>query len=228
MESSRPIYPSPQLLGDDLGLSRLRQPLTDAAGNSQLQTLPLTGPYDDKGPHLRGKTPQIVPTLPSQPPRHSLGSNLELRRQSMRRRRNPRFGRNPIVDSQQYQAYRARQNREGSSDDQKWPAILEDAFLDGNSSISSLLSTANIMLALIEIPTMGRRKYSYKGKPHGRNELIKEYLWIAYCQSLAPGQRPDLTMKRTRKQVSSHIQVLKGFLKDHPACKYSPPQVKLS
>lgn len=66
---------------------------------------------------------------------------------------------------------------------------------------------------------MGRRKFSYKGKPHGRNELIKEYIWIAYLQSLAPGQRPDPSMARDRKQVSSHIQVLKGFLKDHPACK---------
>jgi transcriptional enhancer factor len=70
---------------------------------------------------------------------------------------------------------------------------------------------------------MGRRKFSYKGKPHGRNELIKEYLWIAYVQSLPAGQQPDMNMARTRKQVSSHIQVLKGFLRDHPACKLSIP-----
>jgi transcriptional enhancer factor len=66
---------------------------------------------------------------------------------------------------------------------------------------------------------MGRRKFSYRGKPHGRNELIKEYLWIAYTQSLPLGAHTDETMKRTRKQVSSHIQVLKGFLQGHPACK---------
>lgn len=66
---------------------------------------------------------------------------------------------------------------------------------------------------------MGRRKYSFKGKPHGRNELIKVYLWIAYCQSLPPGAVPDPTMERTRKQVSSHIQVLKGFMRGHPACE---------
>lgn len=70
---------------------------------------------------------------------------------------------------------------------------------------------------------MGRRKYSYRGKPHGRNELIKEYLWIAYLQSLPPGTRPDPGMMRTRKQVSSHIQVLKGFLRDHPACESLVP-----
>jgi hypothetical protein len=76
---------------------------------------------------------------------------------------------------------------------------------------------SNYHLALLLIPRMGRRKFSMKGKPYGRNELISEYLWIAYCQSLAPGEVPDNNMKRARKQVSSHIQVLKGFMKGHPA-----------
>jgi transcriptional enhancer factor len=66
---------------------------------------------------------------------------------------------------------------------------------------------------------MGRRKYSLNGKPHGRNELISLYLWIAYCESLQPGVKPDVTKQRTRKQVSSHIQVLKGFMRGHPACE---------
>lgn len=72
---------------------------------------------------------------------------------------------------------------------------------------------------------MGRRKFSYHGKPHGRNELIKEYLWIAYLESLPPGQPPDMSMARTRKQVSSHIQVLKTFFKDHPACEATHREV---
>merc|ERR1712230_316546 len=83
----------------------------------------------------------------------------------------------------------------------KWPEVLEDAFLD----------------ALMYLPKMGRRKFSYEGKPHGRNELIRVYLWLAYLESLPPGARPDESMRRTRKQVSSHIQVLKGFFKGHPA-----------
>lgn len=69
------------------------------------------------------------------------------------------------------------------------------------------------------MPNMGRRKFSFRGKPHGRNELIQEYLWIAYKNTLSPGQRPDPTMMRNRKQVSSHIQVLKGFLNPHPALR---------
>ena len=72
----------------------------------------------------------------------------------------------------------------------------------------------------MDVPNLGRRKFSYKGKPHGRNELIQEYIWLAYCQSLPPGQKPDPGMIRQRKQVSSHIQVLKHFMKDTPACEY--------
>src|SRR3569833_951944 len=65
---------------------------------------------------------------------------------------------------------------------------------------------------------MGRRKYTMRGQQHGRNMLISEYLWVAYRNSLAPGQEPDMSMKRTRKQVSSHFQVLMGFFTFHRAC----------
>jgi len=62
---------------------------------------------------------------------------------------------------------------------------------------------------------MGRRKYTMKKDQYGRNMLIGEYLWIAYCQSLPPGVKPDPKMMRERKQVSSHIQVLKNFFLHH-------------
>jgi transcriptional enhancer factor len=73
---------------------------------------------------------------------------------------------------------------------------------------------------LLDIPKLGRKKFNISGKPHGRNELISLYLWLAHLESLAPGEKPDESKRRGRKQVSSHIQVLKNFMRGEPYCKY--------
>ncbi|KAF9114224.1 hypothetical protein BGX27_011426 [Mortierella sp. AM989] len=66
-----------------------------------------------------------------------------------------------------------------------WPPDVEDAF----------------MKALEVLPKLGRRKVLVNGKPCGRNELIADYIY-------------QQTQKvRDRKQVSSHIQVLKNTRK---------------
>jgi hypothetical protein len=51
---------------------------------------------------------------------------------------------------------------------------------------------------------MGRKKLIFKDKLRGRNELITDWILMA------------TGVKRDRKQVSSHIQVLKPFVQDDP------------
>ncbi|KAK0273521.1 hypothetical protein LTR35_012271 [Friedmanniomyces endolithicus] len=90
-----------------------------------------------------------------------------------------------------YAKYRDKQHQgkdEKAAQEQKWPDDLEEAFFR----------------ALVKYPPMGRRKLFYKDKQRGRNELIADYI-----QQLTG-------VERGRKQVSSHIQVLKPFVDGVP------------
>ncbi|KAK0249782.1 hypothetical protein LTR35_011746 [Friedmanniomyces endolithicus] len=90
-----------------------------------------------------------------------------------------------------YAKYRDKQQAakdEKAAQEQKWPDDLEEAFFR----------------ALVKYPPMGRRKLFYKDKQRGRNELIADYI-----QQLTG-------VERGRKQVSSHIQVLKPFVDGVP------------
>ncbi|KAI9279562.1 TEA/ATTS domain family-domain-containing protein [Sporodiniella umbellata] len=71
-------------------------------------------------------------------------------------------------------------------EEQVWPLDVEEAFTE----------------ALETIPKLGRRKILVNGKPCGRNELISDFIY----------QKTGKV--RTRKQVSSHIQVLKNTRKN--------------
>ncbi|KAF7515219.1 hypothetical protein G7054_g14687 [Neopestalotiopsis clavispora] len=123
-------------------------------------------------------------------------------------------GRNPIYSRKFFADYRAKvEQKSAEKEEPKWPMCLEDSFLD----------------ALFLIPFMGRKKVSSKGKLYGRNMLISEYIWIRYWLMFPPPEGTELAtgdlreadgspwkeVFRTRKQVSSHIQVLKNFFKTH-------------
>ena len=73
-------------------------------------------------------------------------------------------------------------------------------------------SGAHPLPALRVIPALGRRKEArsdFNNQQGGRNELIHDFIlrWT--------GQERD------RKQISSHLQVLKNYLKDNKPCKHS-------
>ncbi|PKI84121.1 hypothetical protein MVES1_002265 [Malassezia vespertilionis] len=81
---------------------------------------------------------------------------------------------------------RERSERRTSTD--VWPDDVEVAFWE----------------ALRLIPKLGRRKVLVHGKPCGRNELIADYI------------ERKTNKSRSRKQVSSHIQVLKNVKRHDP------------
>lgn len=56
---------------------------------------------------------------------------------------------------------------------------------------------------------MGRKKYMLEGVLKGRNELVQDSIYR------------DTGITRDRKQISSHLQVLKGHLKGIPVGKCS-------
>ncbi|KAK5992790.1 Conidiophore development regulator abaA [Cladobotryum mycophilum] len=128
-------------------------------------------------------------------------------RQQPRYQRKNRSQINPLYF---WPAFRQYRNRQAHKDTQKdkggvWRRPeLEDAFVD----------------SVLLMPHMGRRKFSMGGKLHGRNMLISEYIFVL-CVTLLGSKEifridnsNDSIEQMGRKQVSSHMQVVKKFFED--------------
>ncbi|KAH7321252.1 hypothetical protein B0I35DRAFT_351235 [Stachybotrys elegans] len=124
--------------------------------------------------------------------------------------RYPRRGRTGINPLYYWPAFRQYRNRQAHKDTQKdkggvWRRPeLEDAFVD----------------SVLLMPHMGRRKFSMGGKLYGRNMLISEYIFVI-CVALLGSKEifridnsNDSIEQMGRKQVSSHMQVVKKFFED--------------
>ena len=115
-----------------------------------------------------------------------------------------------------YREYRQRTRKDIGQDGQPvWPDALEEAFQIGIYLIYSLYFVDHShLLAIRDIPpVLGKKKLQVRGpdgsmKLCGRNELLSKKIF-------------QLTgILRTRKQISSHIQVIRGFLRKGNNSKY--------
>ncbi|KAI9782392.1 MAG: hypothetical protein M1835_004046 [Candelina submexicana] len=92
--------------------------------------------------------------------------------------------------------YRRKQRPNKKTGELVWPDHVEEAFHE----------------ALDIIGAKGRTRTMYRGKSMGGNELISEYI------------KDRTGVLRIRKQISSHIQVLKKFNAKDPECQTSFPK----
>ena len=75
--------------------------------------------------------------------------------------------------------------------------------------------TDRLLIAIRIYRKRGRTKKELNGKQCGGNEFISDFI------------KKATGVERTRKQVSSHIQVLKEFLKDNKCCGSDSPKIRL-
>ncbi|KAK7430254.1 hypothetical protein QQZ08_003229 [Neonectria magnoliae] len=207
--SSQRYSPSPDYLdtrrGSTYGSGRL--PLREGNANAQSHNFNGMVPcYQNSvglSPSMSSNIP--APMVPSQS--FDCLYRVPTSRNQPRYQRRARNGVNPLY---YWPAFRQYRNRQAHKDTQKdkggvWRRPeLEDAFVD----------------AVLLMPHMGRRKFSMGGKLHGRNMLISEYIFVI-CVALLGSKEifridnsNDSIEQMGRKQVSSHMQVVKKFFED--------------
>jgi len=128
------------------GSSASRQPLEEATGNAQhnhLRAMVRASSYGQRAESVYS----IPPSMPTPPffPGQSLDFNYgvsqysRLQQQQHAQSGRMGLGRNPFWLSPQFQGYRKRQAERDDKSGQKWPEMLEEAFLDGMELLVSLI-----------------------------------------------------------------------------------------
>jgi transcriptional enhancer factor len=171
MGHSLNILPSngQQLSLDSSALLQVRQPLSNTPGNAQPRTMASEDSCCETKHLAQADNPNyLIPASQLQPPVQQLETTFDRQRQSIRRRRQHKHSRNPIIHSPQYQDYRARQGRSGNHEDGKWPEILEIAFLDGNNL--SFHSSFFILLTLSK-PSLTYLRWAEESSPSRANPM---------------------------------------------------------
>jgi transcriptional enhancer factor len=186
-------------------------PLESKEGVENLPPFPSDAFFTKQGPSLEPQFPI---------PRLKLGSNLPssdklLRLQARRQSRDHVHhdksappGRS-YLRNEKYVTYVSRARRDMGKDGKPvWDSRVEAAFHNGRCYLALTIHFGLTDLkALVNIPPLGRKKKSQRGKICGRNELIAEWIY------------QETGEVRDRKQISSHIQVLKALLGDIPECE---------
>ena len=111
--------------------------------------------------------------------------------------------------SARYKQYRQKQRNTKIKDKKDvWPDDIEESFQTGMlCKLKVLPSRLTSPSGLRCFARRGRKKVELHGKLCGGNEFISNWIWL------------DTGAWRDRKQVSSHIQVLKGYLLNNAKCK---------
>lgn len=184
--------------------------LQDSSGNVGLEAASaFLKSEEDAG----SDTPEAPSTFESRRKNRRKDGKRQTARRSHRRRPFPwEIDHNFIRYELRSERYRLYREKAIQSNEQKWPEDVEVCLQYGMnlpSALHEMPYQVDCFQALRIIRCLGRKKElreDFNGAPGGRNELIQDYIlkWTGQF--------------RQRKQVSSHLQVLKGYLGDNPEC----------
>jgi len=184
--------------------------LQDSSGNVGIEAASTFLKSEEDAGSDTIKTPSIFESRHKS--RHKDGKGQAARRSHRRRPYPWEIDRNFVRYELQSERYRKYREKAVQSNEQKWPEDVELCLQHGMnlpSTLHEMPCHVNCLPALRMIRCLGRKKEireDFNGAPGGRNELIQDYIlkWTGQF--------------RTRKQVSSHLQVLKGLLADIKEC----------